>query len=1190
MRISHLEIFGFKSFMQKAEIPFGSGITAVVGPNGCGKSNIVEAIRWVLGEQRAGAVRGHRMEDVIFAGTRQRKALGMAEVSVTIDNSNQDLPIDYTEVTITRRLFRSGDSDYLLNKVPCRLLDIQNLLMDTGLGPGAYSVMEQGMVDEIISEKTENRRRILEEAAGITKYKARRRSTWSKLESTQADLTRLEDIIGEVKRQVDYLSRQVGRARRYQNLRNELVELEVLHGRYQFFTLRAELSPLSVEFADLTRESESGFTEFTAREAELEKRRLAVADAENSLQQVGLELTRCIEEIHQRDGQLISCRERREAREQFIQRQTDERVERTDQLAAAEAQRGETTGALQRAEEELTASGQRLQDRESAAAQAEREYETSRAGLDEENRRLRDLLREKGELNSGLQRFHAERDGLERVRQQVGEELGRLESSRLEEEGRLVESQEVLARVQDRAALATSDGEAARARLGEAEAAIERLTEARGEARRAIQSDEARVEVLERVRSGYEGYSQGVRALMVDSPYQDLFVGVVGDLIDVDPKYRRATEVALGDSIEALVARSDGGVLDAIRYLEEGAGRAGIFPLTWHRDAAPAPGTQAPPAVPGVIGPLSDFVRADSAVAPLVTRLLEGTYLVEDIAVALTALPAVLDRHVRLVSAAGEGIDVDGRVSGGRGEADDASVLGRGQEIRDLRSSLARRRARLTTLTATRSSEETRRQILRSYVASLDTLIAELRDQQREASMAGRSAQGEIERLGRALTDIQRRREEAEARFAQLQEGARADEERLADIDTESASLEARLREREASVQRAEQSRREQLEALGALRIERARVAEQTDSLRRDSERLANLERSHRENIERMDGELARADEERHRLVGQEEVITDEIAQMHHRREGLQTERNQSQEHYQEVLVRSRELEEKITRLQRELGARRERRHELELRIAELESQTQHIAERLQEEHHLDVASLGPLDDDSYDGEAAEGQLSQLRRSIERLGAVHVGVLDEYEEQKERYDFLVQQRDDLQAAAEDLKKTLQLIDRTARRMFREVFDEIREKFRETYVRFFPGGEADLRLQADVDPLESTIEITARPRGKRLQNIGLLSGGEKALTAIALLFAIYQVKPSPFCILDEVDAPLDDSNVDRFIRVLQEFASITQFIMVTHNKLSMAASNSLHGVTMPEEGVSQLVSVQIEDEAFTEAAG
>jgi len=398
------------------------------------------------------------------------------------------------------------------------------------------------------------------------------------------------------------------------------------------------------------------------------------------------------------------------------------------------------------------------------------------------------------------------------------------------------------------------------------------------------------------------------------------------------------------------------------------------------------------------------------------------------------------------------------------------------------------------------------------------------------------------------------------------------------------------MREGETELQNAEKARRGQRESLSDLQVKRATMAEQVDGLKRDVERLSHLEQSYGANIARLDGELAQATEDRRVLLEREGEISDEIARMHQHREELQENRNDRQEHHQDVLVRSRELEEEISRIQRELSAQRDRRHELELRIAELQGQRDQIRERLQEERRLDVVSLGPLEDETFDPEGAELQLQQLRRSIERLGAVHVGVLEEYEEQKERYDFLVQQRDDLTAAAEDLRKTLQLIDRTARRMFREVFEEIRQKFRATYARFFPGGEADLILQADVDPLESTIEISARPKGKRLQSINLLSGGEKALTAIALLFAIYQVKPSPFCILDEVDAPLDDANIDRFLDVLREFAAYTQFIMVTHNKLSMAAADIMHGVTMPEEGVSQLVSVQMAEEMMDEAAG
>ena len=532
MRLTHLDIFGFKSFMNKTEIPFGVGITGIVGPNGCGKSNVVEAIRWVLGEQRASAIRGHKMEDVIFAGTRARKPLGMAEVSLTIDNSEHVLPIDYTEVTVTRRLFRSGESDYLLNKVPCRLLDIQNLLMDTGLGPGAYSVMEQGMVDEIISEKTENRRRILEEAAGITKYKARRRSTWNKLESTEADLTRLEDIISEVKRQVDYLGRQVGRARRFQEFKTELDDLELRFGRHQYFGIGAQLQPLQVEFDEVSRASETGLTQFTAREADLEKRRLAVTEAEHALQEAGVALSRCVEEIHELDNRLVSSRERREAREHFIERASGQLEETRRQLQETRRQLGETGENLEAAGAEVESNREKLQSQEATATAADAEYESSRSGLDAENHRLRELLREKGERSGSLARLRSERESLQQDQEQLGAELGTVDKDLASARDSGQQAEQELEQRGERLRRIESDLADGRRRRADAGAAIEASGQKITDLRRGIEAEQARIQVLERVRSGYEGYSSGVRELLVDSPYTELFEGVLGDLIE----------------------------------------------------------------------------------------------------------------------------------------------------------------------------------------------------------------------------------------------------------------------------------------------------------------------------------------------------------------------------------------------------------------------------------------------------------------------------------------------------------------------------------------------------------------------------------------------------------------------------------------------------------------------------------
>ncbi len=1189
MRLTNVEIFGFKSFLTKVEIPFGSGITSIVGPNGCGKSNIVEAIRWVLGEQRAGAVRGHRMDDVIFSGTRHRKPLGMSEVSLTIDNSSHSLPIEFSEVTVTRRLFRSGEADYLLNKVPCRLLDIQNLLMDTGLGPGAYSVMEQGMVDEIISERTENRRRILEEAAGITKYKARRRSTWNKLESTQADLTRLDDLIGEVKRQVDYLGRQVGRARRYQTLRQEWEQLELLFGRHRFFEIQEQLKPLRQEFDELSKKAVSGLIELTAQETELEKRRLAVATTEKNLQVVGVELARCVEQLHERERNLVAVRERRGAREQFVKRSSAERDRQQEQLASSRQQREQTHRALSDAEGRLRSDAGRLQSQEKAMAAAEAAWQRRQSALEAANVRLRAALGDREKCGRTVERLQAEAAALEGTREQLASEKTQLGAALKGQGQPLAALQQERAERERRQAVVEGDFAAAQQRLKEVEGQLGRAVEERAAALRSLEANEARLQVLQKVRSGYEGYSHGVRSLMLDPERRELFRGVLADLIEVEPDFYQAVETALGDALHALVTDSEDGALEAIRRLRDGAGRAGVFPLNWSFPPSPAVAVED---LPGVLGPLSAHVRAGDEIRPLVERLLHNTFLIDRIDSAAAAASRGMS-PVRLVTVAGEGIDFFGCLKGGRTseeEDEDDGLLGRGAEIDRLRREIARDRARLAGAELACSAAESRRGVLSRYTAELGALASESTEEVLRCELRLQEIGAENERIAARKSEVEESSASLAGQLASLASALASERDRLGELEAEVSESEAGIQEADEKLRAAEADRRAASETLGALRVERARAIEQVDSFRRDGLRLDQIGQSHNREIERLTAEIEQAGSDCDQLLASEERSEVEIRRLHQRREQLAVNRDESQLAWQEVLTRSRDLEGEIGKLQRAHSAERERRHQLELRLAELQNDAEHIRERLREEVKVEVEPQGPVVEEEFDPQATEERLGQVRRSLERLGAVHVGVIEEYEQQRERYDFLVQHRDDLLAAAADLGKTLQLIDRTARRMFRETFEEIREKFKETFSRFFPGGEADLVLETDVDALEAAIEITARPRGKRLQSIALLSGGERALTAIALLFAIYQVKPSPWCILDEVDAPLDDVNIGRFIRVVSEFAESTQFILVTHNKLSMSAANTLHGVTMPEEGVSQMVSVQMEPEALGEAAG
>ena len=1187
MRLNQLEIFGFKSFAQKIVIPFERGITAIVGPNGCGKSNVVEAIRWVLGEQRAGTFRSQRMEDVIFAGTRQRKALGMAEVALKIENRDNALPVEFAEVVLTRRLFRSGESDYLLNKIPCRLLDITNLLMDTGLGQGAYAVMEQGMVDEIISDKTDNRRRILEEAAGITKYKVQRRSTWNRIEAAQADLQRIEDIIVEVKRQVDHLGRQVGRARRYRELKEELDQLDVRLGRQRFFALSAQISPLQDEFAALSKATEDGYTRFTTREAELEKVRLALTEAEKAMQQAGLELNRRIEAIHEREQLLVAVRERREAAEQIRERTAREHADYSSQLQAVQQQCHDNTAHRDQVRADFVRIERDLQAHQQRAAQAEAEYNSCRAELAQRQHGRLEHLRQGGEISRALERQQAERDALDERAVSMRDEEAPVAAERDQALQAAVAAEASLAEIRQQLSTCEQQRTAARAERDQIEKDLRELGVQRDGARRAAETNQARLQALEKVRAGYEGYQSGVRTLMLESPHAALFHGVLGDLVEVESERARAVEVALGEALQALIAHSDSGLLNGIAHLRARSGRVGILSL----EAPPRPlgPVLVPEPMPGLHGPLLNCVRPEASIAPLIAGLLHNTFLVDDLPTALALTRRYPSAYLRCVTIDGEAIDLFGLASGGQSQAEDSGVLGRGREIRTLRSLVAHQNARYTALVprldALTAQLDALAQRLETLSAESETRRANEREQvhqhQRARTDAKRLA-ARLKQLHSESTRLAQRRQALDQSIAERAEHLRHHEAASTRLSEESSALEEELKQSETR-------RHQRREVLGALQVEHARTTEIIQGLERDATRLKNIDANLHNNIERLAAEGTEAERQQAECSGRSTALTDELKGLHQDREGLAAEQDQRRQHWAAANAQNRELQETISQLQRQLNDQRERRASLEVRVSELQLQTQHIRTRLQEEHHCDVAAMGALDE-ALDEEATQQRIDQLRQSLHRLGSVHLGVLEEHREQKERYDFLRHQRDDLVIAAEDLKKTLSLIDRTARRMFLKSFEQIREQFKGTFVRFFPGGEADLRLEENVDALEARIDIIARPRGKRLQNIALLSGGERALTAIALLFAIYQVKPSPFCILDEVDAPLDDANINRFVRVLKEFARETQFVVVTHNKITMAAADALHGVTMPEEGVSQLVSVRVEGEELEAAAG
>jgi len=1176
--LSRLQAYGFKSFAQKLELGFQNGITCVVGPNGCGKSNVVDALRWALGEQRPRSLRSSSMEDVIFAGSRSRKPLGMAEVSVVIDNSKKILPVDFSEITVTRRLFRSGESDYLLNKIPCRLMDIQNLFMDTGLGPNAYSVIEQGMVDEIISDKTEERRRLFEEAAGVTRYKVRRKSAWNKLLSIQQDLQRIDDIIGEVERQVAYLGRQERKARLYRTVSDQLADLSIRLARFTFFQRADRVQPIMEEMSFLKDDVEVLAIEIARHEASLEETRTELMEQDQILSEANAEVSRHTELVHRKDREILVAREESRNLIAFLDRsghQEAELTERLDRNRKGQEETGDQLAGLVAglAEKETT-----LAESTEALQELTADLESRRKGSGDQKRRLIDLMRETSELRTKVERSRAEVEGLAERRERFEDDTAKVLERRQEAlaEAEAADSTIVQVRGELDDVMETRKTASEQRRLLQ-EKQEEVQTTHRNLASR-VEADSARKALLEKLREGFEGYSQGVRALAVDSPFTNRIRGVVADLIEVDAKYTAAIEAALGRALECLMVGTTSDAMEAIAFLRSGDHpAAALLPMERISYGTGTPWT--PPIGDGIIGRGSDLVKSRGE-GDAIRALLRRTLVVRDAETALVLMGKMKSQGVSVVTLQGDLFAADGTIYGGSGAAAQTGLIGRAQLIEGLEKDIADGQAQLIEVEA---ELETLRSDLRTVVETLeqmDELLQGLRnrlaglerDRQNARSEAGRQAVT-LESLEADRNRLQERRQELDR---SILESAASLEERSAEHD----ALEAEAKTADDAIAEREARRTTQQETVSGLRVEVTSLKGRVESLQREGERLAREETTLTGEIDRLQKERDQSTARKEELEQRVETAAAEMEELNRAQTELVAKRDSQSARQQELLNTSRQVEDELKAKNRKVSTGRERLHELELELRELKTRAEELRERIRHDYEVDIEELGRLNDPEFNADISQKKTVEMQERLRKMGSVNMAALEEYEVQRERYEFLTNQRTDLMDAEETLKRTISRIDRTARSRFLETFALIRENFQTTFAEFFEGGEADVTIDQDEDPLEASISISAKPRGKRLQNINLLSGGERALTAISLLFAIYLVKPSPFCILDEVDAPLDDANVGRFVRVIRKFSGGTQFIVVTHNKRTMEAADTLHGVTMEEPGVSKLVTVEV----------
>ncbi len=1173
MFLYRLELQGFKSFVDKTELTFGDGITGVIGPNGCGKTNVSDAIRWVMGEQSAKQLRGDSMEDVIFNGAPGRKPLGLAEVHLTFKNDRGILPTEFSEVTISRRVFRSGLSEYFINKTPCRLKDVRDLFFDTGMGSHAYSVIERSMVDHVLSDNSGHRRFLFEEAAGITKYKARKREALFKLDATEGDLTRLNDIVFELERELRSLARQVGKARRHQRLRDEVQRLDLALTAGRVAALRQRESEARERWQEEAVRREAVTVVLDALEAKLNDQKLVLLECERELSFAQSALRDREEARGQAEHQVVLLGERA----QGLGRHADE--------AAAEAARLRERLVEVRAREEGAAS--RLGELRAARDTAHAATEAAEAGLaavEAELRHHRTAAATRQQLSLDLFSTEAERRGAcERIRERQASLRERCDAAgaRLRElEARTGGLELTIAGGMKRRRGLELELDEAHRMVAETEQAIASLTASAQEAAGALSrlkqdvaACESRLNTLLELKRNYEGVSEGVKGLLEEGGRVPGLIGMVADVLEVPARYLGALEASLGEASAFVLAEDAAALAAGVERLRGlASGRATLVDLS-----TIAAGTLPPiPSGTGVVGRASDLVRCPERSRPLVERLLGAVVVVQDHADAVR-LASRSEGGLRFVSLDGE-VWERGRVRAGVSPRS-GGLLQREMEIRQLSGRLAELMLQVEGQERERESIESRRDAasrdrstaqveLDARRTAFEALARELEAAEREHRWATQEAgerREEMRAFGTELESLGRALSRAESELGEFQKQVEAARLQVADLDSLVRGLEARREEAAGAAQAARES---------LLRLSREQGEWETQKAR--------AEETRRE----LDASLAARTEEERGARSRVAEIEAEVAGLRSGLAGLQSSETEQRGRVVELQTRFNALKEEMQAGEEE--ARRQRfeqtelselTHQIEIERVQSHAELERTFERLRTEYRMDPEAWVPEPPiTGFDPVQAERELGETRAKLASLGPVNVLALEEYTNKKERYDFLVQQRSDLTSAKAQLLEAIEKINTTASGMFVETFARVQGHFRDVFKTLFEGGDAELRTVGE-DPLECEIEIAAKPRGKHLQSINLMSGGERALTAIALLFAIYLVKPSPFCLLDEVDAPLDDANVERFVRMLGQFSRKTQFVVITHNKRSMEAATCLYGVTMQESGVSRLVSVR-----------
>ena len=1186
MLLKKLDIYGFKSFADRISMKFDKGITAIVGPNGCGKSNVADAVRWVLGEQSAKSLRGSKMEDVIFSGTQLRKSLGFAEVSLTLDNSDGALPVDFSEVTITRRMFRSGESEYFINKTPCRLKDIIELFMDTGVGKEGYSIIGQGRIDEILSTRSEDRRYIFEEAAGIVKYKARRDEAEKKLEKTKQNLMRAEDILSELEQQLSPLEEQAKNARKYLKLKEKLKFYEINKFLHQYSSHTQKIHELKEQIKKLKEDIDFR----KARLSEIEKQKQNLSQSLNLLHQE-------IDETKRQCYDLTNSSEKLKG-EQKLNLERIQQYERENNRLKEEIQRRQEE--MQQAEEQITFLNAAVEKRRkefeklhlkadfitNKLEEANKKIDSFQHLIDETKGDIIQILNKISDCKNQLTRYQTIESSLKDRLKNIEELIANKKNAQDELGKRLKSLHNSIMLTKLNFDELTERRLHIEQKINSGKKELRSIEEQLNKERQILEGRSSRLKLLEDMRRGYEGFNKTVKEIMTacqSNPTMSRKVcGVVASLIHVPKDYEVAIETVLGSSLQYIVTEDEEDAKYLINFLRENNyGRTTFLPISSVQCRRLNSKERNVLAEKGCLGIASELVECDPKYKNIIDHLLGRVVIAEELDSAIS-IAKLFSYSFKIVTIKGDIINPGGSITGGSNSIRSISILRRKREIAELRKEIINRKKIINELEKQYGKLKEEYNDNKAFLEKLDTNIHKtemqlsseeenlnrLLLQQADAESEIIVLENEKKEIYQNLKELKNSILEAKTRLDNLEIKNRF-------INEETKEFESRLKEKLNERDKIIKEQTDLRVQLFTLQQELRNLKEQVGHIKKKLvhlyESIEIRRKQIRDNNDKITSIQSSIENNKAKISNMEKEVTQLKASI----ENMENKRSKDE-------IRLSEVEQELKDINKIIQDITDNKHRVDIQCSRYEVELENIQNNIWEEYEVTWKTASDYRDEKLTLSTINKQIQLLKSEIDKMGDINVSAIEEFKRVNERYQFMIEQKNDLITAGKNLRNVISEITTTMEKQFREEFAVINEYFGESFRKLFGGGQAKLVLEDPNDVLNCGIEIIAQPPGKKLQNLLLLSGGERAITAIAILFAILRHKPTPFCVLDEIDAALDDSNVYQFGKYIREFSNETQFVIITHRKGTMEVSDVLYGIAMEEKGVSKLISVKFDE--------